>query len=224
MSTYPERLLTADETLLVELRPHWRVLIPTFMWFVLGIGAVAAAYLAYTDGPEWLPPVVALLSLLFVLGLGLPPLLRWWFTNYVLTTERIVVRTGMIARSGTEIPLESISNVAFKQSVLERMLGYGDVLLESAGESGQSRLRDVPKPEDFQSKVYEAREKRAMYFSGGGQPAPRDAIAQLEALAGLHERGKITDDEYATQKASLLGPSTPSGDIADTRPLGPPTS
>ncbi len=226
MSRYPERLLTADETMLIELRPHWRVLIPTVLWFVLGLGAVATAFTQYEpgSGADYLPWVITLLALLFVLGLGAPPLFRWWFTNYVLTTERIVVRTGMIARSGSEIPLESISNVAFSQSILERMLGYGDVLLESAGESGQSRLRDVPDPEAFQSTVYDARERRAMHFSGGGQAAPRDTIAQLEALADLHERGKITDEEFAAQKATLLGPITPPGDIADTRPLGPPST
>ncbi len=213
MSRYPERLLTDDETLLVELRPHWRVLIPTVMWFTLGIGTVAAATTQYTGEATWVVPVVGLLSLLFVLALGVPGLVRWFFTLYVLTTERIVVRSGMIARSGSEIPLESISNVLFSQSVLERMLGYGDVLLESAGESGQSRLRDVPKPEDFQSKVYAARERRALHFSGGSN-APRDAAAQLESLADLHERGKLSDEEFATQKRLLMG--TPQDPAAPT--------
>ena len=207
MPKYPERLLTADESVIVEFRPHWRVLIPAGFWLVLALGTTIFVAFGVTDAPSWLLPVVGLISLVFVLGLAVPPFIRWMFTQYVLTTERIVVRQGVVARSGTEIPLESINNVLFSQSVVERMLGYGDIVLESAGESGQSRLRDVPRPEDFQSQVYAAREDRALHFSrgsGGGASAARDATAQLEALADLHERGRLTDEEYEAQKRRII--------------------
>lgn len=201
---YPERLLTDDESVVFEMRPHWRVLIPAVFWILLGGGAIAVAATQVADAPSWLVPTVSLLALVFVLGLAVPPLVRWFFTQYVLTTERIVVRQGVIARSGTEIPLENINNVLFTQSVAERLLGYGDVLIESAGESGQSRLRDVPDPEAFQSKVYAVREERSLHFSRGGPGGGRDEVAQLEALAELHERGKLTDEEFEAQKRRLL--------------------
>lgn len=205
MPKYPERLLTDDESVVVEMRPHWRVLIPAVAWVLLGVAAVVVS-LQVADRPSWLVPTVALLALVLLLGLAAPPVIRWLFTQYVLTTERIVVRSGVVSRSGTEIPLESISNVLFTQSVVERLLGYGDVVLESAGESGQSRLRDVRDPEDFQSKVYAARERRSLHFSRGeGAVTARDEVAQLEALADLHERGKLTDAEYETQKRRVLG-------------------
>lgn len=211
MPSYPEKLLSDDESIIVQMRPHWKVLIPATLWLLLGLGAIGVVGTQVDDRPSWLLPTVSLLSLLFILGLALPPLARWLFTLYVLTTERIVVRSGVIARTGTEIPLESINNVLFSQSVIERLLGYGDIVLESAGESGQSRIRDVSDPESFQSQVYAAREARSLHFArgAGGSPAPRDSIAQLEALAELHERGKITDEEYAAQKERLLGDPGP---------------
>lgn len=202
---YPDRLLTDDEDIVVELRPHWRVLIPAVLWTALGLGAIAAA--ASTPGTTrepWLVPMVALLAAVFVLGLAVPPLVRWLFTQYVLTTERIVVRSGVISRSGTEIPLESISNVLFTQSVVERLLGYGDVVLESAGESGQSRLTDVPDPEAFQSRVYAAREDRSLHFTRTTGTGQRDVAAQLESLVALHDRGALTHDEFEAQKRRLL--------------------
>jgi uncharacterized membrane protein YdbT with pleckstrin-like domain len=202
MPRYPERLLTDDETVIDELRPHWRVLLAPAFWTILCVGAIIAAFQVRTP-PAWLIPTSVLLSLLFFLGLAVPPIVRRWFTMYVLTTERIVVRSGVISRAGSEIPLESISNVLFSQSIVERLLGYGDVLLESAGESGQSRLRNVPDPEAFQSKVYGARERRSLHFTRGTD-APRDRAAQLEALSDLHDRGKLSDDEYAAQKTRLL--------------------
>jgi uncharacterized membrane protein YdbT with pleckstrin-like domain len=160
--------------------------------------------------PHWrvLLPVVA-----FGLWLLLSArrLFNWWFTGYVLTTERIIVRRGWIARTGTEIPLESINNVLFSQRVIERLLGYGDILIESAGQQGQSRVADIPNPEAFQAEVYAAREMRALHFSGG---AARDAVAQLESLADLRERGHLTDAEFEAKKRRLLGDGAPAGDAA----------
>lgn len=205
MAKYPDRLLTDDETIVAEFHPHWRVLLLPIMWLVLTAGAVFVA-LQYEGDQAWLLPTVVLLSLVFLLGFGVPPFVKRQFTLYVLTSERIVVRTGVLTRNSREIPLESISNVVFNQSIIERMLGYGDVLLESSGETSATRLDDVPDPEAFQSQVYAAREQRSMHFSGGssGPATPRDSTSRLAELADLHDRGKLTDEEYQAEKAKLL--------------------
>lgn len=205
MAKYPDRLLTDDETIVAEFHPHWRVLLLPILWLVLTVGAVVAA-LQVPDPPGWLVPAVALLSAVFLLGLGVPPFIQRQFTLYVLTSERIVVRTGVLTRNSREIPLESISNVVFNQSVIERMLGYGDVMLESSGETSTTLLEDVPDPEAFQSQVYAVREQRSMHFTGGnsGPAAPRDSTSRLAELADLHDRGKLTDAEYEAEKAKLL--------------------
>lgn len=206
MANYPDRLLTDDESIVAEFHPHWRVLLLPILWLVLTVGAVVLA-LQYAERPTWFLPVVGLLALVFLLGFGVPPLIKRQFTLYVLTSERIVVRTGVLTRNSREIPLESISNVVFNQSIIERMLGYGDVLLESSGETSTTRLEDVPDPEAFQSQVYATREKRSMHFSQGddGPSAPRDSTSRLTDLADLHDRGKLTDEEYEAEKAKLLG-------------------
>lgn len=204
MGRYDERLLTDDEAVVLELRPHWRVLLPATLWLLGAVGLFVTGAVLGAEVPAVQLGATAL-GIFLVATLVVPPVVRWWFTEYVLTTERIIVRSGWIARRGTEIPLESISNVLFSQSVVERLLGYGDVLLESAGESGQSRLRDVPDPEHFQSTVYRVREERSLHFSRGGGGGARDVVAQLEALAELHERGKLTDAEFDQQKSRLLG-------------------
>lgn len=200
---YPERLLGDDESILRELRPHWRMLIPAALWTALTMAALVVlsrSPLGLEGGLQTAVVVFVLVVWLVVVGARVT---RWWFTQYVLTTERIVVRTGMVARSGTEIPLERISNVLFNQGVFERLLGFGDVLIESAGSQGQSRLANIPDPEAFQSEVYRARELRA-FTPQGSQPAPRDTVGQLEALADLHDRGALTDDEFRAQKRRLL--------------------
>ena len=216
---YPTRLLTDDEEVLHQFRPHWRVLLPAIGWAMLLATLVGVAFAAL-DAP-WGTYALGAAVVLWLL-LAARSVLAWWFTNYVLTTERIIVRSGMIARAGTEIPLENINNVLFRQRVMERLLGYGDVLIESAGQTGQSRLEDIPDPEAFQSEVYRARELRSLHFSGGGGRA-RDVVEQLEALAELRERGHLTDEEFAAKKRKLLGDTLDaSGPPATPHPDDPP--
>jgi membrane protein YdbS with pleckstrin-like domain len=201
---YPDRLLTDDEVIVRQFRPHWRVLLPALGWAVLLLVIVGVG-LAALDGtaPWW----VLAGAVVLWLALAARAVLTYLFTNYVLTTERIIVRSGMIARTGTEIPLENINNVLFSQSVIERLLGYGDVLLESAGTQGQSRLKDIGDPEHFQSQVYRVREARSIALRYGDGPpgeAPADLVSQLERLADLRERGHLSEAEFAEQKARLL--------------------
>lgn len=196
---YPERLLSDDEDVLLLFRPHWRVLLPALLWAML-LAALGGAAFAALDPPwEWAALGVAVVLWLLFAGRSV---LTWWFTAYVLTTERIVVRKGMVARTGVEIPLEQVTNVLFSQSVLERLLRYGDVVIEAAGSQGQSELHDIPDPEGFQHEVYAARELRMLAHRAG--PRGIDPVEALERLASLRERGHLTEDEFQAQKRRLL--------------------
>ncbi len=204
---YPEHLLTEDEEIVHEFRPHWKILLPALGWAMLLMAATGVAFAALPfETARW-----ALLAapLLWLLIAGRSAL-DYWFTQYVLTTERIIVRTGILSRSGTEIPLESIVNVLFSQTFVERLLRYGDVTLESAGVQGRSVLEDVPGPEGLQSQVYRLREARSWAMRRGpehgdpAEPPAGDVISELERLASLRERGHLSDDEFETRKRRLL--------------------
>jgi membrane protein YdbS with pleckstrin-like domain len=199
---YPRRLLTEDESVVREFHPHWRVLIPAALWLVLGIAGVVVTWQVAPDDRtvDWIITGLLVVGILVLTG---GPIIDWRFTQYVLTNERLIVRRGVISRSGMEIPLENVNDVRFSQSAFERMLRYGDVVIESAGEHGQSVMHDIPQPESFQSQLYTARETRAIGL-GSGSGGPRDPVAQLEALARLHEQGVLTDDEFAAKKQRLL--------------------
>ena len=141
---YPTRLLSEGEAVIREFRPHWQAIaVPVAMavGFTV-VGAVVGAVL--TQGA--IPTVV---GLVIGLAVALPKLAVWAFTKYVITNERVIVRSGVLARQGKEIPLEVINDVAFSQSLLERMFGSGDLLLESAGEMGQSRFYGRPNPRRY---------------------------------------------------------------------------
>lgn len=100
-----------------------------------------------------------------------------------------------------------IQNVAFNQSFFERIFGTGDLMIESAGTHGQTRYTDIPSPEGVQSLIYKVREVRMLEVEGGGARTIRSesTASQLERLSRLHDQGKLSDAEFESEKAKVLG-------------------
>lgn len=194
---YPDSLLSDGEEVLRAFRPHWKSLVIPAIWTLLVI--VGLALVPRLPEEAWLRGAVIAILLLGLFVVAVIPTLRWWFTQFVLTNERLVLRKGIIARSGVEIPLEVINDVIFSQTVFERLLGFGDLIIESAGEMGQSRFSNIPKPDEFQAELYRVREDRVRALSSSEPPS--DTLA---TLARLHADGVLTDEEFESKKAKLL--------------------
>jgi uncharacterized membrane protein YdbT with pleckstrin-like domain len=176
---------------------------------LLTFGALVAVVLLalFTDGAvrQWGPLAVAVIWLVVTV----PRLITWLTTQHVITNERVIHRRGFVAKHGKEIPHEMINTVSFRQSVFERMVGSGDLVIESAGEQGQTLYRDIPRPEQLQTLIYKAREDRMFTIQRGGEGEHggqgKSRAEQLQILAQLHDEGKLSDEEFNTQKAKLLG-------------------
>ena len=184
----------------LDLRPHWVVFIkPGSIVIVF----VAVAIWAQQLGDGWLKTGVTRV-LLVAIFLGLINLvsviLRWSRTYFVVTSQRVIFREGVLARRGVEIPLERVNNVNFAQSILERMLGAGDLLIESASEDGQQLFSDIRNPEQVQNMIHEAIHART-----GKSADASPVVAQLERLEAMLLRGSITQSEFDEQKRKLLG-------------------
>ncbi len=206
---YPKKNLNTNETIALDMHPHWWYFAePAFALLasiILGIVVITQTD-SGTDGRK--VAGIAVVALLIITALWLiGRYLKWLTTNFVITSQRLIFRQGVVAKSGIEIPLERVNNVNFSQSVFERMLGAGDLLIESGGEDGQQRFTDIRHPDKVQNLVHAQVEAliqhRAGYIRQGG--AGVDVAGQLERLEGLLERGTITQDEFDSQKAKLLG-------------------
>ncbi|NOY55315.1 MAG: PH domain-containing protein [Actinobacteria bacterium] len=193
---YPERLLSSGERVDLAFRPHWKQLIwPVFVSVIALVGVIVIAVRA--EGAwMWvgLAVVVAIWLVLFA-----PRFTQWFFTHYIITNERLIVRRGMFSRHGKEIPLEVMNDATFTQTFWERLLRSGDLIIESAGEQGQSHFSDIPDPEGIQSEIYRLREDRMLALQGGTGP-----VEQLEGLARLHKDGVLSDEEFAEKRSKLL--------------------
>ncbi len=194
-------MLTEDEVVVREFRPHWRMLFIAVVWFVAGMVAIGLLYQVIPPDDGTIDLIATGIILLALIPLSVMPFIDWWLTSYVLTNERLITRKGVVSRSGIEIPLENINNVLFSQTIIERLLKTGDLLIESAGESGQSRFENIPQPEEFKSLLYRTREQRT---AGVTTASPPDATDKLSRLAQLHRDGVLTDEEFAEKKRALL--------------------
>jgi uncharacterized membrane protein YdbT with pleckstrin-like domain len=99
--------------------------------------------------------VIAAVAVLAVLIFVARPLLRWWTTSYELTTRRLRLRAGVIARRGRDFPLSRISDVSFAQGPMDRLLGCGRLVVESPGEHGQLVLTEIPQVKRVQATLFQ---------------------------------------------------------------------
>jgi hypothetical protein len=165
--TFPRRLLTEGEDVVVELRPHWAFL----GWpLVAGIAAVVGAVAVRV---AFNPPRVVDYVLLGVMAVALLWLagrtLRWITTGLVLTSTRLIERSGVFSRRALELRLERINELSYHQSLPARMARTGELMVETGGESGDVTFEHVPRPAAFQSLVTEQisafHENRRIRFS-----------------------------------------------------------
>jgi uncharacterized membrane protein YdbT with pleckstrin-like domain len=172
---YPKKLLADDESIVYELRPHWRALVVPIVVFLLTIafGVYLIAKWDSTAGRWFIGAVMLVLFVVWVLR----PFVYWWSTQYVFTDHRIIVRTGIIARKGRDMPLSRVNDVSFEHSFIERFLNCGTLLVESAGTQGQLRIQSVPNVEQIQRDIYrlhdEDDERRRRQYSGQPQQPPQ---------------------------------------------------
>jgi uncharacterized membrane protein YdbT with pleckstrin-like domain len=213
---YPKKLLNEGEEVALDLRPHW--------WFFsrhiltgVPLFVVLVLLLAETHGTvrHWLFALWGIAAVVWAVWLGLK-YLEWNFTHFVVTDDRVIYRTGVLAKRGVEIPMERINNINFHQGIFERFIGAGDLDIESAGRDGQSHFDDVWHPDGVQQELYrqmEANAKKRAGWSNAGRvaapaatnaPVPPTIPEQLQQLADLRDRGVITAAEFETKKAQLL--------------------
>ena len=148
--------LTEDEHLVLRLHPHWKMLIRPLLIAVLVVAAalIAEVLIPANSAAPVERLVVAAVAILAVMLWLIVPVLRWRTTTYELTTRRLRVRSGIATRRGRDIPLARINDVSFEKGLLDRLLGSGRLVVESAGEHGQILLNDIPRVEFTQATLF----------------------------------------------------------------------
>ena len=192
---YPRHLINEGENVALDLHPHWwyfsKHILTGIPLVILLIGVLSLSGSVQTVA-AWTWAILAVIWAVWLLA----KYVQWQYTHFVVTDDREIFRTGLLAKHGVEIPLERINNINFHQRIFERLIGAGDLDIESAGREGQSHFEDVRHPDGVQQEIYRQMEAPA----GSAASIPE----QIEQLAALRDKGHITAEEYETKKNALL--------------------
>ena len=187
---YPDSLLSEGEQVVAHKHPHFKMLI--FPTLALVVTAVAGGYLAWraTDFEEpWNTVVlitVAVVGGILIIWLFLAPFVRWRTTHFVVTTDRVIVREGVIKRTGIDIPMARIHSVRFEHGLVDRIFGCGTLIIESASDEPLT-FDDIPQVERMHTYIY--RQVNDNPYDDYGAPGahPYDPAGEFEPRAGRGE-------------------------------------
>jgi uncharacterized membrane protein YdbT with pleckstrin-like domain len=152
-----DRSLAVGEQSVEVLHPHWKTLVrPIALAFVVvALLLVAEVVIPASKAAGIERLALAAVAILLLMWWLTFPILRWRTTVYELTTRRMRLRDGIIARNGRDIPLSRITDVSFRKGLLDRLLGCGTLIVESAGEHGEITLTEIPHVEYVQSTLFQ---------------------------------------------------------------------
>lgn len=194
--SFPQRLLNPGEEVVVDVRPHWWFLVrPLTAVVVVLIGGIVALSQSAPEAADLAVLAVLVVALVWLLG----RYVRWATTSLVVTNDRIVLRRGVVGKQSREIPIEHLSDISYRQSIFQRLIGTGSLLFESAGRDSREVFPGMPHPARIQNEIYGQMNLRR---SPGG--ARLSIPEQLEKLDDLRRRGVISDSEFNAEKERLL--------------------
>ena len=141
-----QKLLSDGEHVVLSVRTHPKALIGPVVLFILVVAAVITAAMFAPDNS--MVVLVALVAAATVVAVWVViPFLRWMTSTYTVTNRRLITRHGILTRTGRDIPLFRINDVAYEKGLIDRLLGCGTLVISDATEKAGVVLPDVPNVE-----------------------------------------------------------------------------
>ncbi|MDQ3957265.1 MAG: PH domain-containing protein [Actinomycetota bacterium] len=147
----PGRYLAGDESIILQARRHVAVLARPAAAAVaaLALGAFVGSLVSPRSGGDLLDTIAGLFALWFLLRLGWR-LWEWWADRIFVTEKRIFEVSGVLTRKVASMPLGNLTDMTYTRSIWGRLLGYGELLVETAGQAqALSRIAYLSHPDDF---------------------------------------------------------------------------
>ena len=201
-------VLKKDEKILLIIRHHWLKLVAPFLIWIL-IGTLSLFFFNVST------------ALIIILIAAVYPL--WIYFNWVnniwaVTNLRVIDEGGFFTRHAKESPLEKINNIEYSQSFWGRILGFGNVDIQTAAEMGDTNYEMIHHPKLLKDTITHAQEEyknrqvsnqaqqlaKAIAENSGSKPSQVMIADELHKLFELMQKGAITQEEYIAQKNKLM--------------------
>ena len=147
------RYLLPHERQVITVHKHPAVLIRPIFEVLIGLAIAGWLSNSVAHGNGTVILVIWILWALLLIRLGIK-ILDWSVDYFVVTSQRFVLATGVITRKVNMMPLTKVTDMSFQRTTLGRILGYGEFILESAGQDQALRVVDhIPYPEQLYLEV-----------------------------------------------------------------------
>ncbi|GAB2751463.1 PH domain-containing protein [Terrabacter sp. AAH1] len=218
---FPENVLAKGEKVERDLHPHWlTVVVPTIFGLLLAAVCIAIAVVTPDDTTgnriQWAAVIVLVVV---AVPAVVVPYLRWRTTHYVITSHRVMVRRGILTKNGKDITLSKITDVSFQQTVLDRLIRSGSLHIESAGDSPDENLANIPRSNEVQQLINRLIDeddlRRRRHGNGSGGPGDVDG----EGYGDSYGEGAGPDDTTVIRQGRRDPRDRPR--LAEERPRRP---
>jgi membrane protein YdbS with pleckstrin-like domain len=206
---YAEKQLVPGEQILYRAHYHWvfyrRAFVPFFLSVVVAVAAVVVARkpetARYATSLSYVSAGLFVLAALIFLAL----LVRARCDEFVITDRRVIHKMGVFAHETRQCPLAKVQDITVDQGILSRLLGYGDVGIETASEAGQMRFPSISDPEKLRTAIWTHVGPGGL---AGSEPATvTGKTSSAERLARLEElkaKGLVTPEEFERKRRQIV--------------------
>jgi len=149
--SYVQKVLQPGETIRRVASVHWVVYLPGAILLLLACAALICGVAFSNLHIFWWQIIAGLLAAGGVYFLTLE-WFSWWATEIAVTNHRIIYKTGIIRRMTKEMNMDKVESVEIDQSVLGRLLDYGNVMIVGTGE-GIEKLVKTAQPIELRNSI-----------------------------------------------------------------------
>ncbi|HYI45989.1 MAG TPA: PH domain-containing protein [Actinomycetota bacterium] len=145
------RYLAQDESIVLRVRRHLIVLFGPFVQAVAAVvlAVVIGVVASPAEGSDLVDLAAGLVAAFFVVRFAWK-LWQWRADRIVVTDRRIFEVSGVLTRKVASMPLEKMTDITYRRSILGRLFGFGELIVETAGQDQSlHRIGHLPRPDDF---------------------------------------------------------------------------
>jgi membrane protein YdbS with pleckstrin-like domain len=152
---YPEDLLSDGESVILHKHSHWKMLLVPYLVLLVTLGVAIWLGILVKDESWSMVGLIAIgaLALIVLVWLFFIPFVRWRTTHFIVTTDRVMAKEGVVKTTGITIPLASINSVRFEHGLIDRIFGCGTLIIESASQE-PLEFDDIPQVEQVHTLLY----------------------------------------------------------------------
>ncbi len=152
---YPEDLLSDGERVILHKHSHWKMLLVPYLVLLVTLAVGIWLGILVKDESWSMIGFIAIgaVALIILVWLFFIPFVRWRTTHFIVTTDRVMAREGVVNRTGIDIPLGRINSVRFEHGLVDRIFGCGTLIIESASQE-PLEFDDIPQVEKVHTMLY----------------------------------------------------------------------